>query len=49
MMLGRKNKISKLSKNFLRGLVNQNLGNWNIFMLKIVEIHTLSNDLRRNL
>jgi hypothetical protein len=39
-----------ISKKFLlHGLVNQNLGNWNRFMLIKVEIHILSNDLRRNL
>jgi hypothetical protein len=44
------NKIQGFSKNFLlRGLVHQNLGNLIRFMLTKVEIHTLSNDLRRNL
>jgi hypothetical protein len=33
----------------LRRLVHQILGNWIRFMLIKVEIHTLSNDLRRNL
>jgi hypothetical protein len=46
----KKNKIQGFSKNFLlRRLVHQNLGNWKRFMLIKVEIHTLSNDLRRNL
>jgi hypothetical protein len=41
------NKIQGFSKNFqLCGLVHQNLSNWNRFMLIIVKIHTLSNDLR---
>jgi hypothetical protein len=44
------NKIQGFSKNILlRGLVHQNLGNWIRFMLTKAEIHTLSNDLRRNL
>jgi hypothetical protein len=43
-------KIQGFSKNYLlRRLILQNLGNWIIFMLIKVEIHTLSNDLRRNL
>jgi hypothetical protein len=44
------NKIQGFSNNFLLcGLVQKNLGNWIRFMLIKVEIHTLSNDLRRNL
>jgi hypothetical protein len=46
----KENKIQGFSKNYLlRRLILQNLGNWIIFMLIKVEIHTLSNDLRRNL
>jgi hypothetical protein len=33
----------------LHGLVYQDLGSWIRFMLIKVEIHTLSNDLRRKL
>jgi hypothetical protein len=45
----KENKIQGFSKNLLlRGLVHQNVGNWIRFMLKKVEIHILSNDLRRN-
>jgi hypothetical protein len=36
-------------KNLLRGLVHQNLSNWIRFMLIKVGIHTLFNDLSRNL
>jgi hypothetical protein len=41
----------KKNKDFvlLRGLAHQNLGNWISFLLIKVEIHTLSNDLMRNL
>jgi hypothetical protein len=46
----KENNIQRLSKKILlRRLVHQNLGNWKRFMLIKVEIHTLSNDLRRNL
>jgi hypothetical protein len=46
----KENKIQGFSKNFLfHGIVHQNLNNWIRFMLIKVEIHTLSNDLRRNL
>jgi hypothetical protein len=46
----KENIVQEFSKKILlRGLVHQNLGNWNRFMLLKVEIHTLSNDLRRNL
>jgi hypothetical protein len=52
MMLRKKKKIK--SKDFqekflLRGIVHLNLDNWIRFILINVEIHTLSNDLRRNL
>jgi hypothetical protein len=44
------NKNQRFSKNLLlRGLVHQNLSNWIRFILTKDEIHTLSNDLRRNL
>jgi hypothetical protein len=43
-------KEEKGKENFLLcGLVQKKLGYWIRFMLTIVEIHTLSNDLRRNL
>jgi hypothetical protein len=46
----KENKIYGFSKNFLfRELVHQNLGNWIRFMLTKVEVHPLSDDLRRNL
>jgi hypothetical protein len=46
----KENKIQGFSKNFLLpGLLHQNLGNWIRFMLTKVEIHTLSNNLRRQL
>jgi hypothetical protein len=41
-------EIQGFLKNFLH-LVHQNVRNWNRFMLIKAEIHTLSNDLRRNL
>jgi hypothetical protein len=37
------------NKNLFRTLVYQYLTNWIRFKLRKVEIHTLSNDLRRNL
>jgi hypothetical protein len=40
------NRIQRFSKNFL---LHQNLRIWIRFILKKVEIHTLSNDLRRHL
>jgi hypothetical protein len=44
----KENEIQRFSKNFLlRELVHQNLGNWIRFMLTKVEIHALSNDLRK--
>jgi hypothetical protein len=46
----KENKIQGISKKFLlHGLVHQNLGNWNRFILIHFEIHTLPNDLRRHL
>jgi hypothetical protein len=42
-------EIQGFSLNFLlHGLVYQNLGSWIRFMLIKVEIHTLTNDLRKN-
>jgi hypothetical protein len=46
----KEDKIQGFSLNFLlRDLVYQNLGSWIRFMLIKVEIHTLSNDMRRKL
>jgi hypothetical protein len=44
------NEILRFSKKFLlRGLVHQNRCNWIRLMLIKVEIHSLPNDLSRNL
>jgi hypothetical protein len=46
----KKRKSKDFQENYLlRGIIHLNLDNWIRFILIKVEIHTLSNDLRRHL